>query len=332
MKIEFFALGVFLLSLVSCLPDDPPSYEFEYDTIITDTPVNLEKINSEFDDYNSDLPYSYGSLPLIFSSSRNSNGENFDFVFKVIEVTYHSKDDVLNFAFPLGTSDSFIDKLFPLVNSDFDELGPMSYYEYPYEYFFFATNGEGEFNINYVYTPRSDWSYNGLQRLYGPFEASAINSDADDLYPAFDKLGTLYFCSNRDSEDYSIYSLVPSADLPLHEFLKTEQEVDVDKVQVLSSEANDKCPSIFGDFMVFSSDREGGYGGYDLYYSFLEDGQWAPPQNFGPQINSEYDEYRPISFDFAGFRVMIFSSNRPGGKGGFDLYGVIINSHIENYD
>lgn len=332
MKTELLALAVLLLTLAGCLPDEPQGYEFEYDTIITETPVNLEKINSEFDDYNSDFPYRYGSLPLVFSSNRNSNGENFDFVFKVIEVTYHSKDDVLNFAFPIGTSDSFIDKLFPLINSDFDELGPLSYYEYPYEYFFFATNSEGVFNISYVYTPRSDWSYNGLQRLYGPYEASTINSDADDLYPAFDKLGTLYFCSNRDSEDYNIYSLVPSDNLPLHELLKADPEVDIEKVQALSSVGNDKCPSIYGDFMVFASDREGGYGGYDLYYSFLEDGQWSAPQNFGPQINSEFDEYRPISFDFAELRVMIFSSNRPGGKGGFDLYGVIINRHIEGFD
>ena len=33
---------------------------------------------------------------------------------------------------------------------------------------------------------------------------------------------------------------------------------------------NDKCPSLYGDYLVFASDREGGYGGFDLYYSRYE--------------------------------------------------------------
>lgn len=43
---------------------------------------------------------------------------------------------------------------------------------------------------------------------------------------------------------------------------------------------------------------------------------------FGDKINSEYDEYRPIIVPFGEFddTMLIFSSNRPGGKGGFDLY------------
>ncbi len=43
------------------------------------------------------------------------------------------------------------------------------------------------------------------------------------------------------------------------------------------------------------------------------------------EINSGSDEYRPILFeegvDFEKY-MMVFSSNRDGGKGGFDLYFV----------
>ena len=332
MKKEIFALSLLLLLLSGCLPDDP-GYEFEYDTIITETPVNLEKINTEFDDYNSDLPYIYGTLPLIFSSNRNSNGENFDFVFKRIEISYHEKDDALNFSFPIYSESEFIDSLFKLVNTEGDELGPLSYNDEAYDFFMYASNPEGHYNINFVYTPRSDWgTYAGKKRLYGPFDASAINSDADELYPAFDLYGNLYFCSNRDTDNFSIYSVVPSADLPLHAFFETDQEIGIEKLSILSSDSNDKCPSIYGDFMVFASDREGGYGGFDLYYSVFSDEQWSQPQNFGSQINTEHDEYRPITFDFAGYKIMIFSSNRPGGKGGFDLYSVVINNHIADFE
>ncbi|PWJ57501.1 WD40 repeat protein [Dyadobacter jejuensis] len=75
--------------------------------------------------------------------------------------------------------------------------------------------------------------------------------------------------------------------------------------------------------MVFASNRAGGYGGYDLYYSTLTGGKWSEPVNFGATINTEFDEFRPILID-AGVswnqNMLVFSSNRAGGKGGFDLY------------
>jgi hypothetical protein len=77
--------------------------------------------------------------------------------------------------------------------------------------------------------------------------------------------------------------------------------------------------------MVFSSNREGGFGGYDLWYSRLVNGEWTKPENFGAEINSPYDEFRPIVKECIPNDLMIFSSNRPGGKGGFDLYYVGIN-------
>jgi hypothetical protein len=46
----------------------------------------------------------------------------------------------------------------------------------------------------------------------------------------------------------------------------------------------------------------------------------------GEDINTEYDEYRPVvvSTKEEGFLndLMVYSSDRPGGKGGFDLYYV----------
>jgi hypothetical protein len=100
----------------------------------------------------------------------------------------------------------------------------------------------------------------------------------------------------------------------------------VDKIAQLSSGADDKCPYINGNMMVFTSDREGGFGGFDLWFSFYDGGGWSAPENFGATINSEYDEYRPVVVSTVenGFLtdMMIFSSDRPGGKGLFDLYYV----------
>jgi hypothetical protein len=104
----------------------------------------------------------------------------------------------------------------------------------------------------------------------------------------------------------------------------------VTKETTLSGTSNDKCPSITRNLLVFTSDRPGGYGGYDLYYSTYTGNGWSLPVNFGTKINSEYDEYRPITFSFNGFDLMIFSSNRTGGKGGFDLYAVKIPDLLDD--
>ena len=62
--------------------------------------------------------------------------------------------------------------------------------------------------------------------------------------------------------------------------------------------------------MVLSSNRAGGYGGYDLYYSKYENGEWQSPINFGAEINTEYDEFRPIVRPQSEFKndFMLFSS------------------------
>ena len=111
----------------------------------------------------------------------------------------------------------------------------------------------------------------------------------------------MFFCSNRDHEHFNIYSIpLPGAD-SLHDFFKGEDVVEPDLNVILSSDFNDKCPYLYQDIMVFTSDREGGQGGFDLYYSLYENGAWTTPINLGPEINTEYDEYRPIIFSF--FRI-----------------------------
>lgn len=69
--------------------------------------------------------------------------------------------------------------------------------------------------------------------------------------------------------------------------------------------------------LYFSSNRKGGYGGYDLYYYIL-DGKDNKAVNLGPTINTEGDEicpfYSPID------KSLYFSSNSHYGFGGFDIF------------
>jgi len=317
-------LVIITIFFTGCIPVDP-DYNFEYETIITTTPANLEKLNTEFDDYNSTLPYPGARSEIYYSTNRNSSGGNYDIIYRVFDISYHKKDDVINFSFPENTYyTSFQEKLFDLINKESDELGPYTFNgSQGWDYFFYANNEGQDFDIKFVYTPRLDWgTYNGQQRLFGPVAFNSINSDKDDLYPTINQERTrIYLCSNRENNLFKIYSGAINTETVLHESL---QGVQLTKELVLSGTSNDKCPSITNNLLVFTSDRPGGYGGFDLYYSLYLNDKWSAPVNFGDKINSAYDEYRPITFTFANNDLMIFSSNRPGGKGGYDLYGVEI--------
>jgi Tol biopolymer transport system component len=65
-----------------------------------------------------------------------------------------------------------------------------------------------------------------------------------------------------------------------------------------------------GQTMVFGSNRPGGSGDWDLYVSRRRDGQWQPPRNLGPRINSAFFDNQP-RFTPDGKRLF-FDSRRTG--------------------
>jgi hypothetical protein len=159
--------------------------------------------------------------------------------------------------------------------------------------------------------------------------SSALNSMNDDAYPTFGPDSAIYFISNRGG-NFDIYRAEVPSDVDVPTWLEGSGNAVITKVDALSTAHNDKCPYINGKLVVFTSDRPGGYGGYDLYYSTYGTDGWSVPINFGPSINTAYDEYRPAAVYAPDYSndLMIFSSNRPGGMGGFDLYYVGIQKMI----
>ncbi len=70
--------------------------------------------------------------------------------------------------------------------------------------------------------------------------------------------------------------------------------------------------------MIFSSDRQGGKGGKDLYISHYEEGKWQTPSNMGSSINTVNDECYPyLSPDG---KHLFFASNGHFGLGGYDIF------------
>lgn len=77
------------------------------------------------------------------------------------------------------------------------------------------------------------------------------------------------------------------------------------------------CVTPDGDKMFFASDVAGGFGGFDIYVSYNENGKWSKPINLGPEINTEGDEVYPF---FGLDENLYFASDGQVGLGGFDIY------------
>ena len=84
----------------------------------------------------------------------------------------------------------------------------------------------------------------------------------------------------------------------------------------------DSHPSLShsGDTLFFASDRLGGFGLSDLYYSIRDkEGKWQKALNIGPIINTRGSEVSP--FFHQRYNVLYFSSDgHPLNFGDFDIY------------
>ena len=74
-----------------------------------------------------------------------------------------------------------------------------------------------------------------------------------------------------------------------------------------------------GKTLFFSSNKAGGFGGQDIYFSKKDaKGEWGIPVNLGSYLNTEYDDESPF-LDTDG-KTLYFSSKGHRGMGGFDIY------------
>jgi outer membrane protein OmpA-like peptidoglycan-associated protein/tetratricopeptide (TPR) repeat protein len=76
-----------------------------------------------------------------------------------------------------------------------------------------------------------------------------------------------------------------------------------------------------GNYLIFTScNKYDSQGGCDLYLSFKQGGVWTKPTNMGPAFNNAAWDGQPC-FGLDGLSLF-FSSSRPGGFGGRDIWYV----------
>jgi len=287
-----------------------------------DSVYNITGLNSQYDDYNSTV-YVIGSrVPIIFSSNRGSSGGQFDLVQGVLWYQF----DQTNGKFEVGgemENDIFYSTIANKASTPGNDFGPYSIFSSSdgYEYLMVSSQGTGgQLDLSFVkHLPKYS---NSAPEVLGPYPVTIFNTSSDDAYISFDaNEDSAYFCSNRGGNfDIYVHKKNP-ATATMDAWLKQSFAASA-VADSINSTYDEKCPFFYKGVMVFASNRPGGMGGYDLYYSVFRKGKWGFPLNLGPGVNTSSDEFRPLlgyHQDFTNWGLL-FSSNRTGGKGGFDLY------------
>lgn len=92
-----------------------------------------------------------------------------------------------------------------------------------------------------------------------------------------------------------------------------------ERVDILADSISFGHPAISpdGNTLYFSSRKDGGFGGADLWYCEKEGSAWGKPKNMGPVINTKGDELFPF---MRADGSLYFSSDRHPNMGGLDIY------------
>lgn len=159
-----------------------------------------------------------------------------------------------------------------------------------------------------IFTAQVDEAGNFYNMIPFPHNEVGYSTAFATLNPAGN---IMYFSSNRPGGlgGYDIYA----------SYYKEGMWTYPDNLgATINTPGNEITPSFDGDDLFFSSDYHFGLGGYDMFKSYVEDGQWTLPSNLGNGVNSPEDDLygirHPLTEDY------YVSSNRLGGKGDHDIY------------
>ncbi|MDF1671865.1 MAG: hypothetical protein P1U41_00030 [Vicingaceae bacterium] len=141
-----------------------------------------------------------------------------------------------------------------------------------------------------------------------------INTNGHDASIALSVDGQTLFIYKQDKKDHGdIYVSRLNADV-WGKPEKLEGEVNTD-----DSWEGSATLTANGKTLYFASDREGGFGGRDLYSATMQpSGSWGEIMNLGSTINTRFDDDAP--FIHPDGKTMYFSSKGHNSMGGYDIF------------
>jgi outer membrane protein OmpA-like peptidoglycan-associated protein len=160
----------------------------------------------------------------------------------------------------------------------------------------------------------------------------ALNTPSAEYSPVFLN-NELYFTSNRGSG--KIYEAEGKPFSNIYKVASRGANVDLNTLAPLPSSINteginDGCVTFSpdGKVMVFAKGNTGkkkGAEDVDLYIARFRNGEWTAAQRITGSVNTPGHWESTPSFSPDG-RTLYFSSSRPGGQGGLDIYSARMDS------
>lgn len=137
---------------------------------------------------------------------------------------------------------------------------------------------------------------------------------------------TLYFVSEREKDGFGMGDI----------YMSKREGSDWGKAVNLGSTINsvDDEIGVFihpdGKTLFFSSNGHGSMGGHDIFMSSLQDDKWSAPVNLGYPINTTKEEIHFVLS--ADGKKALISSNRDGGIGAYDIWGIDMINYYKSLD
>ena len=151
---------------------------------------------------------------------------------------------------------------------------------------------------------------------------SGINTSDDEYWPSITADGqTLMFTRQPNLSNNPGFSGLVQEDFYISYFSDNTWQKAFPAGAPLNTSQNEGAQTLSsnGKYMFFTAcNRHGGLGNCDLYFSAFNEGKWSEPSDLGTPVNTSHWESQPsISADG---KTLFFSSSRPGGFGGKDLW------------
>ena len=172
-----------------------------------------------------------------------------------------------------------------------------------------TTTSDKEDIFSSQYLPVGEWTFpqSISSKINSSFNEGTCSVTADGKFLIFTS------CDAPDSQG--------SCDLYSAEKVEGEWQDPKNMGFRINSSFWDSQPSLSADgrLLFFSSDRRGGLGGNDIWYSVRNtDGSWSDAKNLGAPINTPKDEISP--FLFFNNETLFFASDGHLGFGGMDIF------------
>lgn len=156
-----------------------------------------------------------------------------------------------------------------------------------------------------------------------------INTTDDEYWPSITVDGqTLMFTRQARPSENVIRKGTSMEDFYISYLSEQVWEKAINAGAPLNSSQNEGAQSLSSDgsYMFFTAcERSTGLGSCDIFFSAISKGKWSIPVNLGSPVNSNYWESQP-SINANG-KMLFFSSNRPGGNGGKDLWYSVLRQN-----